>query len=58
MAGAVGDAFEPDVAVQIIHQGDRTEMPDPPNPAVDDRIPGKDVTAARREEILAEPLPE
>lgn len=58
MAGAVKDAFAPDVEVKIIYKGDIPGMPDPPNMAVNDRVVGKDITAGQLEEIVSELLPE
>ncbi|WP_161486063.1 hypothetical protein [Desulfotomaculum copahuensis] len=58
MAGAVKDAYAPDVDVEIIYKGDMPGMPDPPNLAVEDRLLGKEITAEKLEEILMELLPD
>lgn len=58
MAGAVKDAYAPDVEVKIIYKGDIPGMPDPPNMAVNDLVVGKDITAEQLEEILTKLLPE
>lgn len=56
LAGAVRDAYAPNVDVEIIYKGDLTEMPMPPNMAVDDRVLGKEVTAEKLEEIIVQLL--
>lgn len=58
LAGAVNDAYAPDVEVEIVYKGDLPGMPDPPNLAVGDNLLGKDVTAETLEQVLAELLPD
>lgn len=58
MAGAVKDAFAPDVEVGVVYKGDIPDMPEPPNIAVEGRLLGKEVTAEKLEEIISELLTE
>ena len=58
LAGAAKDTFAPNVEVQVIYKGELPDMPNPPNMAVENMLLGKEVTAEKLEETLAELLPE
>jgi len=58
LAGAVRDAFAPDVEVEVIYKGEMPDMPGPPDIAVEGRLLGRDITAEKLEEILMELIPE
>lgn len=58
LAGAVKDAYSPDVEVEVIYKGDLPDMPGPPDIAVEGRLLGKYIAAEKLEEIIMELIPE